>query len=501
VVRKALEMKVRLFHPTALALSIVALGFALRLYRLDAQSFWYDEAMSASIARGTVAQILSNDFYSPHPPLYFLALHFWLSIDQSDLTIRLLSAMIGVAGIAGMYCLGKTLYDGTVGVVAATIVALVPYQVFYSQEARMYALLFLLSTLLLSSYTRMLRTDSLRWWAAYTALAALSLHTHLFSGLLLLSLHFHFVICRTPRRKPWRRLVASDVLVILAFIPRLRLTMVQAERVTGNFWIPRPSLAQLLSAPHAFTLSQHVSERLVPLAFAVVLFLFILTHLQVARELAARGQDSAGLTLALIAFWSPLLLTFVLSRWHPVYLERTLMVAVPGLYLLLSWGIARPKERLVNLILALIVVVFGLNGLWNWYVDPDFAKPDLRAAAQLLQEKAEQGEPILHTSDGAFLVFSHYAPECRRYLLEGDPAPAVPAETYKLFGGDIIAKEEVSAPRFWLVVALDNSIEFQRGLADWFDAHYALRESYTLDGIYLRQYDSGRDGQGSAITP
>ena len=147
-------MKVRLFHPTALALAIVALGFALRLYRLDAQSFWYDEAMSASIARGTVAQILRNDFYSPHPPLYFLALHFWLSIDQSDLTIRLLSAMIGVAGIAGMYCLGKTLYDGTVGVVAATIVALVPYQVFYSQEARMYALLFLLSTLLLSSYAR-----------------------------------------------------------------------------------------------------------------------------------------------------------------------------------------------------------------------------------------------------------------------------------------------------------------------------------------------------------
>jgi hypothetical protein len=323
----------------------------------------------------------------------------------------------------------------------------------------------------------------------------------LFSGLLLLSLHFHFVICRTPRRKPWRRFVASDGLVILAFIPRLGLTVVQAERVASSFWIPRPSLAQLLSAPHAFTLSQHVSDTLVPLAFAVVLFLFVVTHLQVARELARGGPDSSGLTLALIAFWSPLLLAFVLSQWHPVYLERTLIVAVPGLYLLLSWGIARPKERLVNLTLALMVLAFAVNGLWNWYVDPDFAKPDLRAAAQLLQEKVEPGEPILYTSDGAFLVFSHYAPDCKRYLLEGDPAPAVPAETYELFGGQVIAKEEVPAPRFWLVVALDNSIEFQTGLADWFDAHYTLRESYTLDGIYLRHYESERGGQGSAVTP
>jgi mannosyltransferase len=488
-------MMTRLSRTTVLVLVIVGLGFGLRLYRLDAQSFWYDEAMSAGIARGTVTQILRNDFYEPHPPLYFLTLHFWLLIDQSDLTIRLLSAMLGAAGIAGMYSLGKTLCDGTVGVVAAAIVAMVPYQVFYSQEARMYALLFLLSTLLLSSYSLMLQTGSRRWWAAYTALAALSLYTHLFSGLLLLSLHFHFAICRTPRRKPWLRLAVSDGLIILAFIPRLRVTVVQLGRVAGNFWIPRPSLTQLLSAPHAFTLSQQVIERLVPLAFAVVLFLFILTHLQIARELATRGPDTAALTLTLIAFWSPLLLTFVLSQWHPVYLERTLMVAVPGLYFLISWGMTRTRERFVNLALALVVLLFAVNGLWNWYYDPDFAKPDFRTAVQFLQDRIEPGEPTLHTSDAAFLIFSHYGPGGGSYLLEGDPAPAVPVETYELFGGEIIAKEEVHAPQFWLVVALDNSIDFQEGLVNWFDAQYALLENYTVDGIYLRHYDGRQDGQ------
>jgi hypothetical protein len=79
--------------------------------------------------------------------------------------------------------------------------------------------------------------------------------------------------------------------------------------------------------------------------------------------------------------------------------------------------------------------------------------------------------------------------------LEGDPAPAVPVETYELFGGEIIAKEEVYAAQFWLVVALDNSIDFQRGLVDWFDAHHTLRESYTLDGIHLRHYDGRQRDQ------
>ena len=480
----------RLSQPSVLTLAVIALGFGLRLYHLDAQSFWHDEAYSAGVARATPTDILANRFSDVHPPLYYLLLHYWLAIGQGDFVLRLFSTMLGVAGIAAMYSLGRVLCDENVGLVAATVTAVVPYMIFYSQEVRMYALLFLLSCLLLTSYARMLHTDSPSWWAAYTVLAALSLNTHFFSGLLILSLHLHFVICRTPHRIPWHRLALSDGLIVLTFIPRLGVITVQAGLVAGDYWISRPSFAQLLSAPYAFTLSRHVSQSLLPLAFAAVLFLFILTHLQIARELAARAPDTAALTLMLVALWSPLLLTFVLSQWRPVYLERTLIVAVPGLYLLLGWGTARTRERLVNVALALVVALFAVNGLWNWYFDPDFAKPPFRAAAQFLQDKVEPGEPTVHTSDAAFVIFSHYAPGCRRYLLEGDPAPARPVESYELFGGEIIAKEELSAPQFWLVVALDNSIDFQRGLVDWFDAHHQLTEVRDFAGVNLRHYEA-----------
>ncbi len=489
-------MKSRLVHPATLVLFVIALGFGLRLFHLDAQSFWYDEAFSAGVARGTWAQILGNDFRSVHPTLYYVILRCWLAIGNSDFTIRLLSTLLGVAGIAAMYSLGKALFDDAVGLAAAAITAIAPYKIYYSQEARMYTLVFLLSSVLVLVYVRTVHTDSRRWWVAYTAAASLALSVHYFVGLLILGLHLHWLIHPTSQRKSWRRLAISDALIILVLLPQLVIFSGQAQRVTGDYWISKPTLGRLFSAPYALTLIQFPSEMLVPLAFAALLLLFIITHLQVARELARRGWDSAGLGLLLWTFWCPLLLAFLISQWVPVYVERSLMVVVPALYLLLSWGAVRTRERYVNLGLLLLVAAFAMNALHNWYFDPHFGKPPFRTAAHFLQETAATGEPILHTSDAGFLIFSHYAPDCGSYLLEGDPAPAVPVETYRLFGGEIIAKEELSAPRFWLVVALDNSVDFQRGLVDWFDARYTLRESHTLDGIYLRHYDGRQDLQG-----
>jgi hypothetical protein len=204
--------------------------------------------------------------------------------------------------------------------------------------------------------------------------------------------------------------------------------------------------------------------------------------------LAIPGRGTARLTLLLFSFWGPLLLTFIISQWRAVYLERALMVAAPALYLLLSWGAVRTKERYVNLAVLLLVALFAINALHNWYFDSHFGKPPFHTVAQYLQAKTEPGEFVLHTSDGAFLVFLHYASDYNNYLLEGDPRPHLPLETYRLFGGETIAKEELSAQRFWLVIALDNSIEFQKNLGGWFDGHYKLLESYDFDGIDLRYY-------------
>lgn len=482
-------MRNKLFRPTTLVMLVIALGFALRLFRLDAQSFWCDEAMSAGIARGTVAQIVGNDLTDVHPWLYYVVLHYWLAVSESDFAMRLLSCMLGVAGIAVIYALGRALFNELVGLLAAAMTALSPYHVFYSQETRMYALLFVLSSAVLLAYVRLGRTGSRRWWLAYTVALILSVYVHYLSALLVLSVHLHFLVHETVGRTQWRRLAISDAVLAVAFAPQLLTFVGQAQHIASKGWIPHPTLAQLFSAPHSLTLSQFVSEGLVPYAFAAVLFLFIIVHLQAMRELVRRGGDSAPLALLLLVFWGPLLLSFFLSSWRSIYVERSLMVAVPALYVLLSWGAIQTRERYVNLALLVALGLFATSALRNWYFDPDFGKPPLRTAAQFVRGEVTADEPIVHTSDGAYLVFLHYAADCNNYLIEGDPAAPLPMESYRGFGGETIAREKLYAQPFWLVIALDNSIQFQEGLADWFAHHYRLLESYHFGGINVRYYD------------
>jgi mannosyltransferase len=480
----------RLTRPTIVALAIVALGFGLRLYRLDAQSFWYDEAYSAEVAEKQPARIFAGDFGDNHPPFHSLALHYWGYIGKNDFLLRFLSVMAGTLGIAAVYSLGQLIWDGRVGLMAAGLTAILPYQVYYSQEVRLYSTLFLAATLLLITYRQAVSSASRRWWLAYACCAVWGVYVQYWIAFVLLAVHVHLA-CFSDERRLWTRMLLADLLVAAAFMPWVAIFLTRALTIArGGFWPETPGLAHLLSAPYGFTLSTLTSEKLVPLAFATVLFLFVVTHLQVARQLAGQPRDREGLVLLLSAFWCPVLLTFLISQWRSVYLERSLIVATPPLYLLLAWGAVRTRERLANLVLLLLLVIFATNGLINWYLDPAFGKPPFRAVAELLRTGACGKEPVVHTSDGAYVLLMHYAPQCEHFLVEGDPAPELPVQTFQRLGGQVIAKEGLPQRGFWLVVALDNSIEFQTELADWIDHHSRLSDSRSIDGITLRHYAS-----------
>jgi 4-amino-4-deoxy-L-arabinose transferase-like glycosyltransferase len=490
-------MKRRLICPSAFIVAIVAIGFGLRLVRLDSQSLWYDEAFSAEVAEKAPSRIIAGDFGDNHPPFHSVALHFWGLMGRTDFVLRLLSALAGTLGIGAIYTLGRFLFGTNAGLLAAAITAMAPYQVFYSQEVRMYSILFLATTILLITYAKALSSASTRWWLAFGCTAIWGMYVQYWIAFVLLGLHIDLLLLRSQWRRAWPRLALADAFVVLAFAPWLNVFINRAQVIArGEFWLERPTLGRLLSAPYAFTLSKLVSDGLVPLAFVVVLFAFIVTHLQAARALARRASEQTGLRLTLSTFWSPLLLTFIVSQWRSVYLERTLIVAVPALYLLLSWGAVCTRERYVNLALLALVGLFAANALRNWYFDPDFGKPPFRSAAELLKSGIASDAPILHANDTSLLPFLHYDPTGEHWLLKEDPILNLPLEIYQSLGAKIASKSEVSEPQFWLVLALDSSVEYQRELVEWFDQRYTLIETHDVDGIHLRQYHAARADRG-----
>jgi uncharacterized membrane protein len=126
----------------AMLLIVILIGFALRIYKLDAQSFWYDEGNSARIAERSLQLIVEGAAGDIHPPLYYLVLHYWRSVfGEGMAALRLLSVLCGVLLVWVTYQVGKAAFNERTGVVAAVLLSFSPFAVYYSQEARMYVLL------------------------------------------------------------------------------------------------------------------------------------------------------------------------------------------------------------------------------------------------------------------------------------------------------------------------------------------------------------------------
>ena len=175
----------------AAALFILLLATALRFYRLDAQSFWNDEGNSARVSERSLALILEGTASDIHPPLYYLLLRGWRELlGDSEFGLRSLSAFAGVAVVALVVDLGRVAYPGRgrpTALLAGLLAALSPALIYYSQEARMYALLALwaaLSTLLLLRLPG--RAYSHRLALAYVLTSAAGLYTHYFYPAVLL---------------------------------------------------------------------------------------------------------------------------------------------------------------------------------------------------------------------------------------------------------------------------------------------------------------------------
>ncbi|MEM7032861.1 MAG: glycosyltransferase family 39 protein, partial [Chloroflexota bacterium] len=125
---------------------LLLIAFGLRWINIQKHSFWYDEALTSLIASLSLSEILSNVAATDHPPGYYLLLHFWLHLGQNDAFIRALPAVFSVATVLVIYYLGHFLFDQSTGLTAAFIMTILPFQVYFAQENRMYALIILIAT-------------------------------------------------------------------------------------------------------------------------------------------------------------------------------------------------------------------------------------------------------------------------------------------------------------------------------------------------------------------
>jgi mannosyltransferase len=197
---------------------ILLLALGLRVLRAGKLDLNDDEAFFVQITHlGTYWSLAGST--EPHPPLYLALLQGWMLLGGvTEYAVRFPSIVFGVATAAGMYQLGRLLAGERLGLAAALVAALNPYQIAYSQTARDYEIACCLALLSFVVFLHALRRP--RVLPGYAAVALLAIFSHYYAiAILLLEqalLVWWFLRGKLPE---WRRWLAADVALAVVYLP------------------------------------------------------------------------------------------------------------------------------------------------------------------------------------------------------------------------------------------------------------------------------------------
>lgn len=224
--------------PWAVAGVIVALGWAVALRFVSRSALWLDEAQTVTIASRPLAGIPPALRLDGAPPLFYLLLHGWMRVvGTSPTAVRSLSGLFGVAALPVVWLVARRHANVTVAWIATLVLAVSPFAIYYSTEARMYSLVVLLVLLGDLTVGRMLDQPTWRRGLPVALLSGALLLTHYWSPFLLVAVGLGLLLLA---RRPDRRRAALRTLVALAvggvlFLPWLPTFLFQL-RHTGTPW-------------------------------------------------------------------------------------------------------------------------------------------------------------------------------------------------------------------------------------------------------------------------
>lgn len=472
-------------------LSAILIGAFFRLFKLDSQSLWFDEAARLAMASSSLTSILNNEGQDTLPPFFHLCQHFWLAIvGLNDYAARFLPAIAGILLLPIIYRLGIDLWGRKTGLISLTIAAFMPYLVYQSQQANLYSLLAMFSGIQILAFWRAAHTNRGLHWLFFAVWTILGLYTHYFVIFTTFTLHIFWLFHKSTYRKQWQRLLLIDGVIALAFLPQLNRLLQGTNVVFTNFWLTKPNFLAPFSTLYLFTVSYSLPRWTVPIAMFVIIAIFAIGLYELVSGLKRRHLAPKPLLFTSLLATLPIFLVFAISQFKPIFLERTLIGVVPAYIVLLGYSfVSSPRYSPLRYLFLLLgcLMIFSLG---QYYFNPIFAKPAIKDAAEYISRHYQQDDVVIHTGNGSYVPFLFYNMPQEHYLLSGDPSPHNPAKVFQLAGGKEISTEAIKKyRRIWVVAMLDHSIEYQETALDYFEQTYTLQTKQVIDGIIIRNYD------------
>jgi mannosyltransferase len=438
-------------RPTVALWVAICAGAGLRFAGLGQKSLWIDELASLVTATphlGEIpAQALRNNAFEP--PLYFWLLHLVNGLlGSSEISLRLLSALAGSVTIPIMWALTRELTkNDRIATLTALLLAVNPLHLWYSQEARPYALLLCLGSGALLCLSRALHDDHKGWWAGFVVFSALAMLSHATGVLFPMIGGFWALHSRGLRVVPRLALAAAGTLFLTS--PFLVMLVSAVRHATGTGSPPRPLTGlelpyTILTFVGGYSFGPPVREIqdlgwriavtnhwLQTGLVALLLLCFII--------LVARARHSPMFALAIL-FLVPLAATLVGSLiTTKAYNVRYTLPALLGFLALVSEALDRLPALDRRVALCAVAGLFCWADI-QWFTSSPYWKEDSRAAAACLTKQLPPGSTVAVSHGYVRSLLQHYTPR---------------AADFRFVVVDPSATPSGSAPRALAIARLD----------------------------------------------
>ena len=415
-------------------LGIVLIGLLFRVYHLGTQSIWLDEAFSVALAKMNLPQMVQATAADVHPPLYYFLLHYWIIVfGTSASAVRLLSVLFGVLAIPMIYVVGRQLFDKEVGLVGALILALSSFNIYYSQETRMYSLMVLLALLSMYFFWRFLQQSNLVSSVGYVLSTTLLVYTHNYGWFVVIAQNIYVVTLlflsknRTYKLKHWVALQAIDLAL---FVPWMVVLVNQIlRREAAAALLAPPTITTIIYTFSNYSGSNYSGAFTSYFGKAVLLALFLgLSVLSLFAYQKVRGamdwkaplkalesyswevrlQDPTTVYFLVVWLLAIILIPFVISRFvsNPLYQVMYTIAASVALYLLVARGIRNISGKYTKLAVMGIIVVLSVANLQAYY--SSITRPQAREAISLIDANANGGDVVLVSPGDQSYVWNYY---------------------------------------------------------------------------------------------
>lgn len=381
---------------------IVFSGIFLRIFKLNSQSVWIDEYITADLSYGVnIIYVFFNSLANnPHPPLFFILEYFILKLfGISEFSIRVLPAFFGCLSIFVFYKVVRSFFSEKISLIALFLFCFNPYQIYYSQEARMYSLFMLISLIIIYYFLLSIKYNSFLFFP-FTLWSIIGVYIHNYTILLLiiLNLLIFFKYKEEIRTNLWLK---SNMIIFFFWLPLLLFFI---KGIGGDGYSHK---VNIFIAP-LFTLKNHIFGLSTDFNLITIIGLMIVIFLILNTVLTNRDK-----TKKIINILTEILSLFIFVPWvesifgKPIYSDRTLIVIAPILLILISIGASYLSRKGLFVFLGVIIFIyiFSLN---NYYFNENYQKINYKEQFKYITEKYKDADLLIHTYVNSYAAFEFY---------------------------------------------------------------------------------------------